>query len=173
MLAEKCEFCVPNILYLGYIISQEGVAMDKTKVAVVTEWLPQQLKSSNLSLASQKFYRQFIWDFNSISTPLTALFKKGQHLTWNQAADEAFSRLKTVFTTAPILKHPDPSKPFIAEKDASKSGVEAVLYQHFGKKPKLHPVTFYSMKLSPAEQHYDMGNHELQAITLALEQWHH
>lgn len=44
-------------------------------------------------------------------------------------------RYKTAFTTAAILKCPDPSEPFIFEIDASVSGVGAVLSQWFGEKP--------------------------------------
>jgi len=36
---------------------------------------------------------------------------------------------------------------------------------------KLHPCAFYSKKLSPAEQNYHIGNQELLAIKLALEEW--
>lgn len=52
-------------------------------------------------------------------------------MTWNKAADEAFHKLKIAFTTAPILKHPDLTKPFIVEVDISETGVGAVLAQHF------------------------------------------
>lgn len=45
------------------------------------------------------------------------------HLAWNTRTDEAFEKLKTEFTTAPILK-PDPLKPFIAEH-ASESWVDS------------------------------------------------
>lgn len=38
---------------------------------------------------------------------------------------------------------------------------------------KLHPVAFFSTKLSPAEPTCDTGNRELLAVTLALEQWWH
>lgn len=37
----------------------------------------------------------------------------------------------------------------------------------------LHPCAFFSKKLSPAEQNYDIGNRELLAIKLALEEWRH
>ncbi|KAL0146623.1 hypothetical protein M9458_057963 [Cirrhinus mrigala] len=39
--------------------------------------------------------------------------------------------------------------------------------------PLLHPCAFYSRKLSPVEQNYDVGNRELLAIKLALEEWRH
>ena len=37
----------------------------------------------------------------------------------------------------------------------------------------LHPCAFFSRRLSPAEQNYDVGNRELLAIKLALEEWRH
>lgn len=44
---------------------------------------------------------------------------------------------------------------------------------HFGEKPKLHPVVFFSRKLIPAEQNYNIANRELLAIKVALEEWRH
>uniref|UniRef100_A0A8C7XSH6 Gypsy retrotransposon integrase-like protein 1 n=1 Tax=Oryzias sinensis TaxID=183150 RepID=A0A8C7XSH6_9TELE len=38
---------------------------------------------------------------------------------------------------------------------------------------KLKPCAFFSRKLSPSEQNYDVGNRELLAIKLALEEWRH
>nr|XP_054599305.1 uncharacterized protein LOC129163965 [Nothobranchius furzeri] len=38
---------------------------------------------------------------------------------------------------------------------------------------RLHPCAFFSRRLSPAEQNYDVGDRELLAIKLALEEWRH
>lgn len=73
----------------------------------------------------------------------------------------------------PILKHLDPTKPFIVEVDASETGAGSVLSLWFGEKPKLHQMAFFSKKLLPAEQTYDIANHELLAVKLPLENWHH
>ncbi len=37
----------------------------------------------------------------------------------------------------------------------------------------LHPCAYFSRKMSPAEQNYDIGNCELLAIKLELEEWRH
>lgn len=74
---------------------------------------------------------------------------------------------------SPILKHPDSYKSFIAQVDASETGVGAVLSQRFGKKPKLHPLGFFSRKLSPAERNYDIGNRKYLAMKLSLEECCH
>ncbi|KAK3518308.1 hypothetical protein QTP86_018814, partial [Hemibagrus guttatus] len=86
-------------------------------------------------------------------------------------ARAAFQRLKDCFTSAPILCHPDPDKPFVVEVDASSSGLGAVLSQRHGDPGKVHPCAFYSRKLTAAEVNYDVGNRELLAIKAALDEW--
>ncbi|KAL0175487.1 hypothetical protein M9458_027817, partial [Cirrhinus mrigala] len=59
------------------------------------------------------------------------------------------------------------------EVDASTTGIGAVLSQTACEPPPLHPCAYYSHKLTPAEQNYDVGNRELLAIKLALEECCH
>lgn len=100
--------------------------------------------------------------------------KRGsKKLAWNPSGEAAFKTLKSVFTSAPIVNHPDPAQPFTVEVEASDKGVGSVLSQCFGEKPKLHPVSFFSRKLSPTKQNYDVGNRELLTIKLALKEWRH
>lgn len=39
--------------------------------------------------------------------------------------------------------------------------------------PQLHPRAYYFRKLSPVLRNYDIGNRELLAIKLVLEEWWH
>ncbi|KAG1956953.1 retrotransposable element [Pimephales promelas] len=173
--SEKCEFHQTSISFLGYIISQEGVAMDEKKVQGVVDWpLPQTIKELQRFLGFANFYRRFIRNFSLIAAPLTALTKRHSHrISWNPEAQQAFHDLKTRFTTAPILHHPDPERQFIVEVDASNTGVGAILSQRQGDPAKMYPCAFFSRKLSPAERNYDVGNCELLAMKLALEEWRH
>ncbi|KAK3531089.1 hypothetical protein QTP70_010364 [Hemibagrus guttatus] len=173
--AKKCAFHQSSVHFLGYIIDRSGVRMDERKVAAVRDWpLPTTIKELQWFLGFANFYRRFIRGYSSITSPLTSLLRnKPKSLTWNPAASQAFDTLKTAFTTAPLLVHPNPELPFFGEVDASTTGVGAVLLQQQGKPPVLHPCAFFSRKLSPAEANYDIGNRELLAIKLALEEWRH
>ncbi|KAK3530547.1 hypothetical protein QTP86_027911 [Hemibagrus guttatus] len=93
--------------------------------------------------------------------------------TVKELQQEVFNTLKEAFTTAPLLVHPDPDRPFIVEVDAYTTGVGAVLSQQQGNPSRLHPCAFFSCKLNPAEINYDIGNCELLAVKLALKEWMH
>ncbi|KAK3511178.1 hypothetical protein QTP70_032223, partial [Hemibagrus guttatus] len=136
----------------------------------------QRLRDYQLFLKAEKctFHQSSVHFLGSITSPLTNLLRnKPKSLTWNPAATQAFDNLKTVFTTAPLLAHPDPELPFIVEVDVSTTGVGAVLSQQQGSPRTLHPCAYFSQKLSLAEVSYDIGNLELPAIKLALEEWRH
>ena len=68
---------------------------------------------------------------------------------------------------------PDTSPQFMVEVDASDQGIRAVLSQRSQADNNLHPYIFLFRKLSPAERNYDVGNRELLAVKVALEEWHH
>lgn len=103
------------------------------------------------------FYQRFIKHFSGIIAPITQQTHQHKRFQWSQEAQEAFDKLKALFTSAPILKHPDPALPY-------------VLSQLKGPKALLHPVAFFSQKLSQTERNYDVGDRELLAIKAALKE---
>ena len=101
---------------------------------------------------------------------MTRLTKKDQPFSWNTQATQAFETLKKAFTTAPILLHADPTKPFFLETDASDFALGAVLSQ-IGEDNLLHPVAFHSRKFSAAKINYEIHDKELLVIVDSFEEW--
>ncbi len=58
---------------------------------------------------------------------------------WTPETDSAFAKLKDMFSTAPILTHPDLSLQFVVEVNASDAGAGVVLSQHSTKDNELPP----------------------------------
>ncbi len=172
--AEKCVFHASSVSFLGSVVSADGISMDPAKVRAVMDWpVPDSRTALQRFLGFANFYRRFIHNFSQVATPLTALTLTRSRFTWSNAAQEAFDRLKRLFTSAPILITPDTSRQFIVEVDASNVGVGAVLSQRSSQDDRVHPCAFFSHRLSPTEHNYDVGNHELLAIRLALGEWRH
>lgn len=171
--AEKCEFHVSTISFLGSIIERGAIQMDPAKISAVRDWSrPEDGKQLKRFLGFSNFYRRFIRDYSRVAAPLTALTSSKRRFVWDAAAETAFPSLKERFTTAPILVLPDSGRPFVVEVDASDLRVGAVLSQRAADN-KLHPCTFFSRRLSSTERNYDVGNRELLAVKLALEEWRH
>ncbi|KAF8747996.1 hypothetical protein RHS01_11133 [Rhizoctonia solani] len=81
--------------------------------------------------------------------------KKEQPLIWLEEQKAAFDAIKAEICKEPVLAHPDESKPYTLETDASGAAMGAVLSQR-KEDGCLHPVAFMSASFSPAELNYDM-----------------
>ena len=148
--AEKCEFHVPSISFLGYIISHGQIEMDPAKVSAVAEWpSPPTRKRLQQFLGFANFYRRFIRGYSQVAAPLTALTSTKSVYAWMPRAETVFQDLKKRFISAPILVQPDPSLQFVVEADASDTGGGAVLSQRSPSDHKLHPSAFFSRRLAP------------------------
>ena len=72
----------------------------------------------------------------------------------------------TLLCSAPVLKAPDFSKPFILQTDASDRGIGAVLSQ-IDENGDDHQIAYFSKNLLPREQRYSTVEKECLAIKLA------
>lgn len=168
---KKCEFDQTEVKYLGMIISTEGVRMDPDKVDAIVNWeAPINVKDVQAFLGFSNFYRRFIRSFSRIVRPLVSLTKKDAKFNWTATCQEAFQTLKSLFTSAPILRHFDPSKETIVECDASDFVSSGILSQ-YDSDGTLHPVAFMSKKYDPAECNYEVYDKELLAIVRCFEDW--
>jgi len=171
---EKCEFHWKQIEYLGLVISENKVEMDPVKVAGVHDWpIPENWTDVQAFIGSVNFYRRFIRDFSTIARPLFNLTHSDKAWNWDTKEQEAFKRLKTAVTTAPVLVLPQDLEPFHIEANSSNFTSGAVLSQQLPGEEKWHPVAFYSKSLSPVEWNYEIHDKEMLAIIRALEEWRH
>ena len=96
------------------------------------------------------YYRKFIPRFADIARPMTNLTKQDVSFEWTLQCQASFEMLKDALITSPILKYPDPNKPYTLFTDASKYAWACVLTQEHeqkkdGKVFKInHPITFAS-----------------------------
>ncbi|PKI48775.1 hypothetical protein CRG98_030817 [Punica granatum] len=115
----KCSFREEKVEYLRHYVSVAGVSTDPKKLRAVQEWpIPSTLKQLRGFLGLTGYYRRFVKGYGGTSKPLTNLLKKDS-FRWNEAAQEAFEKLKSAMTSTPGLALPDFSKEFVIEIDAS------------------------------------------------------
>ena len=121
-------------------------------------------------LGFANYYRQFIKGFSGIATPLSDLTKKKVQFQWTENEQFAFEELKRKFAEKPILATFDLEKPITLETDASDYVIGACILQP-DDQGRLHPIAYYSRKLSEAEKNYDIHDKELLAIVTAIVEW--
>ncbi|KAL2890638.1 Retrotransposable element Tf2 155 kDa protein type 1 [Ceratocystis lukuohia] len=168
---DKCEFAVSKVKYLGYILEPGSVSTDPSKVSAITEWpTPKKVRDVRSFLGLCNFYRAFIPDFTKLAKPLLQLTKKDQAFQWGTQEEESFQKLKTAFTTTPILRSHDPELPTIVEADASGYCLGAALLQKQADN-STRPCAYFSRKMTPAECNYPIHDKEMLAIICALKEW--
>uniref|UniRef100_A0A670KNJ5 Gypsy retrotransposon integrase-like protein 1 n=1 Tax=Podarcis muralis TaxID=64176 RepID=A0A670KNJ5_PODMU len=171
---EKCQFDVSEVDFLGYRLSDKGLAMDSAKVRAVLDWKsPRNRKEVQRFVGFANFYRKFIKGFAMQTAAITdTLSSKKKKFIWTAQAEQSFQALKRLFASEEQLLHVNPSRPMRVETDASDRAVGAVLLQQ-DPQGAWRPGAFYSRKLTKSEQNYTIWDRELLAIHAAFKAWRH
>jgi len=166
---EKCKWKVSEVEFLGVVIGQEGIKMEKEKIKGVLEWLtPKCVKDVQKFLGLANYYRQFIKGFAMVARPLHDTVKKNKKWEWTERQEEAFKELKKRFTEEPVLVAPNINKKMRMEVDTSDYATGGVLLMEC-EDGLWRPVAFLSKSLNETERNYEIHDKEMLAIIRGLE----
>ena len=178
--ASKCNFFKKHIQYLGHLVSGEGIEPLPEKLEAVRKMPPPTTpKEVRQFLGLVGYYRKFVPKFADIARPLTNLTKLDVPYEWTNRCQEASEFLKQMLLKEPILKYPDPSKPYTLFTDASKFAWACVLTQEYehefdGKKRKiLHPITYMSGLFKGSQINWATLTKEAYAIYVSVKKLDH
>lgn len=162
----KCQFLQKEILYLGHVVSGEGILPDSEKTRVLQQYpRPQNTDEVKRFVAFANYYRKFIPQFAEIALPLNQMCRKHVTFNWSRECEESFQKLKSALVTPPVLQYPDFSKnnEFLLQTDASGKAIGSVLCNSDGR-----PVAYASRSLNKAEINYPTIEKELLAIVWSV-----
>ncbi|XP_060210581.1 uncharacterized mitochondrial protein AtMg00860-like [Lycium barbarum] len=103
----KCAFGVDKVVFLGFVVSVNGVEVDEEKVESIKTWpTPKNAFDVRSFHGLASFYRRFVKGFSTIASPMTELIKKDVPFVWGDEQEKAFQELKSMLSSAPLLQLP-------------------------------------------------------------------
>ena len=80
---DKSEFLMKEIVYLGHIISEEGIKPNSEKIKAVKDYpIPKNTKEIKAYLGLLGYYRKFIYNFAKLTKPMTKCLKEVARLIY-------------------------------------------------------------------------------------------
>ena len=169
---KKCHLFKKRVVFLGHVVSEEGVSTDPEKIKAVREWpTPTSASALRSFLGLCSYYRRFVHGFANVAAPLHRLTEHDRAFVWTSECDVAFHQLKQVLAQAPVLAYPTSEGAFILDTDASNTGIGAVLSQKQGEEEKV--IAYFSRSLTKSERQYCVTRKELLALVTAVRHFHH
>lgn len=170
---DKSRFCRKKVCYLGYLLTEEGVSIDNTRIEPILNYCrPKTIKDIRRLLGLAGFYQKFISNYSKIVVPISDLLKKAQKkFQWTDEAENAFQELKLALISAPILANPDYNLQFTIESDASDNAVGAALTQTVEGQVRI--IAYFSKKLTSTQKKYASVEKECLGVLLAIQHFRH
>lgn len=184
----KCELFQPKVLFLGRIVSNEGIRLKP--VLHLEKSVPKTVNDVRKVMGFVHHYSQNIKDFAKIAKPMYDLLKSPEEttkdtmhpvtkqgrragqlpsnhpVTWTMSHQEILEKLISVLTSPSAMAHPDFSKPYVLHTDVSEEGLGAVLYQK--QAGTICVIAYGSRSLSPAEKNYHLHSGKLEFLALKM-----
>ena len=159
-----------NLECLGHVLREPGITADRSKLDKIRQWpMPTARVEMQSFLSLCNFYHKYIAKYAEAAKPLYTATKELK-IEPTPELVTAFERLKSMMCAIPLVRLPNPDKPFILTTDASTIAVGAELSQ--SDENGEFPVLWFSKALNPAQRNYSTYERELFAVVLSCDAYH-
>ena len=89
--AAKCHLFQTKVMFLGHVVSQDGIECDPDKTTAIADWpKPMNIQEVRTLCGLASYYRTFVPGFANIARPLHDLTRKNAVFEWNDACEQSF-----------------------------------------------------------------------------------
>ena len=160
----KCHLLQSEVLFLGHIVSVNGLLPNPARLENVKNWNPpKDVKQIQQFIGLGNYCRCFIYGFNDLASPVTELTKKDVRFRWSKECQNAFDLLKQALCSAPILTYPKNEGTYILD-----TGVLSQVQEGYER-----VICYGSKKLSKTQRNYCVTRRELLAAITFITEYQH
>ena len=120
-----------------------------------------------------QFCEHFISNFSVIYAPLHDLTRPNVPYVWSKKCQEAFTTIKDLLTSAPILWAPDSRDYFISESNSSDKSEDVCLKAPSHLDHQEYIVAYGSHKFDATEERWNIVEKEAHTILYGVKKFHH
>jgi len=86
--AEKWQFGVREVSFLGFVINSDGIGMESDRISTIEDWPTlESVRDVQVLLGFRNFYRIFIRKYAKVTAPISNLLKKQGSWKWEWTRD--------------------------------------------------------------------------------------
>ncbi len=171
--ARKCKFARPEVEFLGYCLTRDGITLAAKHVEAIKTYPPPRTgRQVKTYLGLVNYFRNWIPDRGKLLAPLTALTKRDHKFQWTEQCRSAFDKINRILTSEPVLVYADFNKPFVLATDASVDAIGGVLCQRHGANGNLKAIAYTGRATTPQEKKWSVTDLEALALTHSVKKFH-
>lgn len=169
---DKCKFLMKEIVFLGFVIDQNGRRPNNAKVEAIADMPePYDVATVKSWLGMINYYSKFVKEMRSLRAPMDRLLCKDVKFDFTVECREAFHKAKQILLSDLVLAHYDPNVPIRVAADASIYGLGAVIFHRYDDGSE-KVVEYASRSLTPAEKNYGQIEKEALSLVFAVQKFH-
>ena len=151
---------------MGEVVSELGFSPDPEKISAIHNMPTPSCKQDLQRLLGMiNYLSKYIPNMSELTAPFRSLLKGDVSWAWFPEHDFALTKIKSVYSSAPVLCFYDINLPTTIQVDASKDGLGACLMQQG------QPVAYASRAMSNSEINYAPIEKEMLAIVFGCERF--
>ena len=164
---DKVSLQLDSVPFIGHLLTNEGLAPDPNKTSAVTNMpTPTNTKSLQQLLGMVQYLSKFLPQLSTVTEPLRQLGRQDTDWVWTEVHDKAVTTIKSLISTAPVLRYFDPTTDITLQCDASDGGMGYALLQQG------QPVAYGTRGLTLAEKkNAQIEKEEVLAIVCGCEKF--
>jgi hypothetical protein len=176
----KCFFFFLEVKYVGHMLSGDGVRPALDRVAAVRDAPDPSSGADELRrfLGMANYLRQYVRGYSALTTPLTALLRKGTPAgpwgpaVWTDQQRQACAAIRKALCEAPTLRHVVPNRRLLVCTDWSVNGGSGAVLSQRDESGIEYLCAFWSKTNTRTEMNYGAYKGELFAVLCAVQHWH-